>query len=115
MKQFMLSALVTCLFLSSCKKESIVDEVTYEVILTSATFWHGTYFNKDAQIVSISTAPTNWTYTFKNTNELAVVTLQAYADGTSSTKDATMKIYVNGTVVAQGKSSSSPQIQYIFP
>jgi Mycobacterium membrane protein len=115
MKQLMLFTLLTFLVVSSCTKEPQVDEVTYEVTLTSATSWHGAYLNEDAQVVSISTAPTNWTHKFKNNNELVAVTLQAYADGTSSTKDATMKIYVNGTVVAQGKSSVSPQIQYIFP
>lgn len=115
MKQLMLFALLSILTLSSCKKEPVVDEVTYEVTLTSATTWHGAYLNENAQVISMTSAPNNWKYTFKNDNDLAVATLQAYADGTSGTKDATMKIYVNGTVVVQGKSSVSPQIQYIFP
>lgn len=115
MKQLIVCAFLTCLLISSCKKESKVDEIKYEVTLTSATSWYGAYLNESSQVVSMSSAPNNWTYTFKNINELVVVILQAYADGTSNTKDANMKIYVNGTVVAQGKSSASPQLQYIFP
>lgn len=115
MKQLMLFSLLSILFVSSCKKEPAVDEITYEVTLINATTWHGAYLNENTQVISLTSAPNNWKYTFKNDNDLAVATLQAYADGTSGTKDATMKIYVNGTVVAQGKASVSPQIQYLFP
>ena len=115
MKQLMVFILSCSLCMSSCKKENKVDEVTYEVTLTNATTWHGGYLDENAQAVSVNAASTNWKYTFKNSNNLAAATIQAYADGTNSAKDATMKIYVNGSVVAQGKSSVSPQLQYIFP
>ena len=115
MKQLMLFVLVTTLCIWSCKKDPKVDEVTYEVTLTNAISWHGAYLDESAHVIGVSAAPTNWKYTFKNDNQLTVATLQAYADGTSNTKDATMKIYVNGKVVAQGNSSVSPQLQYIFP
>lgn len=115
MKKMLFIAATYLISFSSCKKEATVDEVTYEVTLENSTTWHGAYLNKDAQVIGITGAPTNWNYTFKNTNNLIVVTLNAYSDGLGAGADANMKIYVNGTVVTSGKSSVSPQIQYQFP
>jgi hypothetical protein len=115
MRRLIVFGFLACLFVSSCKKEKTVDEVTYEVTLTNASTWHGSYLDKDGQVIGITAAPNNWTYTFKNNNDLAAVTLQAYADGLSSSKDAVLKIYVNGSVVVQSISSVSPQVQYVFP
>ena len=103
------------IFLSSCKKEDSVDEVTYEVTLVNSNTWHGAYLNEDAQVIGITAAPNNWKYTFKNTNNLTVATLDAYSDGLGASADCNMKIYVNGSVVASGKSSISPRVQYVFP
>ena len=115
MKQLITICLLAVLTMSSCKKEDLVDEVTYEVTLTSSATWHGSYLDEHAQVVSITNAPTNWTYKFKNTNNLFVAMIQAYPDGLSVSADATMRIYVNGTVAAEGKCSVSPQVQYQFP
>lgn len=102
---------------SACSgtEDLLVDEIKYEVTLINSTTWHGSYFNQDAQIIGVSNANSNWTKTFKNTNGLSVATLNAYPDGSANNSDALMKIYVNGKVVAQGLSSISPQVWYLFP
>jgi len=99
----------------SCEKTDSVDEISYEVTLLNAPTWNGVYFNENAQVIGITDAPNNWKYTFKNHNNLIVVSLTAYADGLNANADAVMKIYVNGRVVASGKSSIWPQVQYQFP
>lgn len=114
MKQLMLFVLLTALCTTSCKKEPKVAEIKYEVILTNATSWHGAYIDKYIRLIGITNATNNWTYTFKNDNDLQVVTLQAYPDGTRAGADALMRIYVNGTVVAEERSSVFPQVQYQF-
>ncbi len=114
MKKIWLLLIVT-FALTACKKEMSADEVTYEVTLVSSTTWHGSYLNENAQVVGITNVPSGWKYTFKNTNNLTVATLNAYPDGLSAGADCSMKIYVNGSVVVSGKSSISAQVQYIFP
>ncbi len=115
MKRLIVYVFIVSLYLSSCTKEKQADEVTYEVSLISSTSWHGAYLDKDASVVGITSAPNNWRYSFKNDNDLTVVTLQAYPDGTNPAADALMKIYVNGRVVVEGRSSIFPQVQYQFP
>lgn len=115
MKRLILFTMLSVLIASSCTKESKIAEVRYEVSLINATSWQGAYVNQNAQVVGISSAPNNWQHSFKNTQGLTVATIQAYPDGTNSSRDALMKIYVNGKVVAEGYSSVSPQLQYLFP
>lgn len=115
MKQLITICLLALLTMPSCKKEPKVDEVTYEVILTNSATWHGSYLDENAQAISITNAASNWSYKFKNTNDLAIAVIQAYPDGLSASADATMRIYVNGNKVAEGKSSVFPQLQYQFP
>ena len=115
MKHLILLCLAALLFMTSCKKEKKVAEVKYEVTLTNSPTWHGVFLDKDGQAIGITSAPNNWQYTFANDNNLPVVTLLVYVDGTSPGADANMKIYVNGAVVAQSKASIYPQVQYQFP
>ena len=113
--------LLLSLLLLSCKKESVssvgsqVDDITYEVNLLNASSWHGSFMNEHAQVVGIDNAPDGWKYSFKNSNGLVVLNLVAYADGFATGADAYLKIYINGRVVASGYSSSSPQVQYVYP
>ena len=118
MKKVCVCILLLPIVFLSCKKSSStpsIDEVTYEVTLVNATSWSGVYLNENAQVVNVPAAVSGWRYVFKNTNKLVVATLSAYPNGTSSLANATMRIYVNGTVVAEQKSLVTPQVQYQFP
>ncbi len=115
MKKVFASVLLLSVLFVSCKKAKSVDEVTYEVVLISATTWDGIYINENAQTVSISSQRSGWKYSFKNTNGLMVATLLAFPNGTSSAADAIMRIYLNGKVVAEQKYSIASQVQYQLP
>lgn len=104
-------------FFTQCKKANdvVVNEITYEVTLINSTTWHGSYLNENAEVVGISNVPSGWKYIFKDSKQIGVATLNAYSDGVNLNADANMKIYLNGKIVATGKSSSSPTLQYLIP
>lgn len=111
--------IISFIFLS-CKKsenKSITnpDEIKYEVILENAQTWHGTFLNENAQVISVENATSGWSYTFININNVIAPTLLAYPDFISNNSDCVMKIKKNGNVVASGRSSISPMIQYLYP
>lgn len=108
------------ILLISCKKEEkkydpTTDVITYEVRLENATSWHGVYFNENAQAVDVTDAVSGWKYTFINKNLFIAPTILGYPDGTNINQDCVMTIKVNDVVVANGRSSISPQVQYVFP
>lgn len=109
-----LPVLFVCLICISCNKSVNTDLIRYEVTLTGAFSWHGSYFNSNAQVVGISNAPNGWKHEFRNTNGLTVLVLSAYADCITSSCDALMKIYLNNRLVAEGWSSSMPQVMYQY-
>ena len=114
MKKLVLLLLATIVIVCSCKKDKKIDEITYEVTLSNSSTWHGAYVNENAQAIGVQNEVNNWKYSFKNVNDLSVAMLQAYADGLGTGADANMIIYLNGNLVASGKSSISPQVSYQF-
>jgi hypothetical protein len=98
----------------SCSKPVVGDKIRYEVTLTGASTWHGSYINANAQIMGITNAPSGWKHEFRNTIGLTVLVLNAYADCMVVGCNALMKIYVNNNLVAEGWSSVTPQVMYVY-
>jgi hypothetical protein len=114
MKKILFIALSSIVMLSACKKEIKISEITYEVVLKNCSNWNGSYLNENAVVVGVDVTG-NWKYSFKNVNKLGAAVIQAYPDGLADDAEAFMKIYVNGKLVAEGRSSISPQLMYELP
>lgn len=95
----------------SCKKETAVAEIKYEVHLINSNSWGGVIIDENGVITNLDNMPADWKYTFKNTNNLCCLTPFALPDGfiegACTQCDATMKIYVHEKVVASGNTSAN--------
>jgi len=65
------------ILISSCKKGIKVDEATYEAKLINSTTWGDQYLDANANVVTVNNGPDNWRYTFKNANELTMLTTRS--------------------------------------
>lgn len=117
-----LSLLLISLFFSlvSCKKDSEKkvqgpDEIKYEVTLQNASTWNGSYVNEYGQAIPVNDAPSGWSFSFINNFNLIAPTIVAYPDGINVNADCFMIIKINGNIVASGKTSISPMVQFLYP
>ncbi len=101
-------------FAITCNKPVDADKIRYEVTLTDAATWHGSYLNATAQVVGLTNANNGWKHEFRNTSGLIVLALTAYPDCIIPGCDALMKIYINNNLVAEGWSSVMPQVMYQY-
>jgi hypothetical protein len=109
---FKTKRLVLSISFWDCSKDE-VDEITYEVTLVNSTKWYGAYLNENAEVVGVSDGPSGWTYSFRNTNDLTVVSAVAFSDRPNAGGYCEMKILLNGRVVASGTTFGPHKLEYV--
>jgi hypothetical protein len=113
-KNYFLGILISAV-LFSCTKDSSAPEVTYEVHLTNAPSWFGSYIDEHGNTLNVQDMPDNWKYTFKHNGNVCCAFLGAMPECLCDDEDAEVTISVNGKVVAHGYySESSYELSYTF-
>ena len=87
-----------------------LTKVTYEVVPINCTLWEGGFVDEKGIVRGVANHQGKWRYSFEDVNHLKVYDLVAYPDCDVSDSDAIMNIYIDGEVVATGKSSACKHV-----
>ena len=95
------------------KKSHLHPTVTYEVLPVNCKLWEGGFVDEKGNVREVENHHGKWRYSFEDVNHLKVYDLVAYPESIETMGDTIMNIYVDGKVVASGKSSRCVHIRYL--